>query len=834
MLNLKELVADYNRSARSFAELLPWFGFVAQGQIINLDGSLLAGFEFSGIDIESTDIDYRDKVLETIQRAYQRLDERFTVWSFLERRCKKFGTAQPIPWNPVVEFAEQVMQESVDDGTLAELRHTIWVAFNPIKGSSGFFDTVGQLAAKGKGWGDAFGSALKLYLTKRANIARSMEVIDGSIQTFEGVLADFFGNLSALNARRLVGEEMALELLRRSSPATEIENFRLPREPYYLSTLLAGDTMRRHDARTFVFDGATKQRFAALLAVKGWPGMTDNTQIELLCGSGVEFVYVSVFRFLDQEKAKKYIQDAEAAYRAATKGPITKMAEKIIGFESDRVDNGQLVLAEDAQEALTKSSAEGVRFGFLASSILVLADTIESLDESVRVVTAPLTQAGAIVTREVVNGVSAFCTFIPGQAAAVTRWTMASVENLADLTPVRTVYAPKDNNAYLSELKGKPAKALLPLPTDYGVWYPFNFHVDDLGHFLCVGPSGAGKTTFINLCMLMWQRYHPCRLFVLDKNYSCAIPILSMGGKYIDLSGKGAGGAPRLNPMKMAKDPKKWMKLERWLEMLVTAFGYELRAEDSNVIRYGVAQVARYQDESLVRLGSLYTEILGRSPALAAQLQPWCEGGRYGALFDNEDDSFELSDIVGTELGGTRDDPRVTGPLTSYIMMTIDEKVVDDIPTMIYFEEGWYLLKDARFAEFYEDFLKTMRKRAAICGVSTQSLDDLSQSSISSSLLNEVPTRIFLPNENAEQFSEVYEMFGLSKGQIELLTYARRKRDYLITQGGVSRLVSTVLPQEVLALTRSDPVAKAIFGKHFQTAENNESWAFDYIKEITA
>mgnify|MGYP004140066907 CR=1 FL=1 len=61
-----------------------------------------------------------------------------------------------------------------------------------------------------------------------------------------------------------------------------------------------------------------------------------------------------------------------------------------------------------------------------------------------------------------------------------------------------------------------------------------------------------------------------------------------------------------------------------------------------------------------------------------------------------------------------------------------------------------------------------------------KSLADIANSSIAPALVESCPTRIFLPNERAQepQSKETYERFGLNTRQIELISRATPKRDY--------------------------------------------------------
>jgi type IV secretion system protein VirB4 len=83
----------------------------------------------------------------------------------------------------------------------------------------------------------------------------------------------------------------------------------------------------------------------------------------------------------------------------------------------------------------------------------------------------------------------------------------------------------------------------------------------------------------------------------------------------------------------------------------------------------------------------------------------------------------------------------------------------------------------------------------------TQSITDISQSSIASTLREACFTKIYLPNSNAlsAEASSIYERFGLNKRQIELVALAQPKRDYYYTSPLGNRLFELGLAPLALA-----------------------------------
>jgi hypothetical protein len=81
--------------------------------------------------------------------------------------------------------------------------------------------------------------------------------------------------------------------------------------------------------------------------------------------------------------------------------------------------------------------------------------------------------------------------------------------------------------------------------------------------------------------------------------------------------------------------------------------------------------------------------------------------------------------------------------------------------TSLWIDEFWRLLDDPYFESFVREKLKTIRKKDGIVITSTQSPADALNSGIAAALLEQTPTKIFLPNEYADE-GEYRDGFKLS------------------------------------------------------------------------
>ena len=83
-------------------------------------------------------------------------------------------------------------------------------------------------------------------------------------------------------------------------------------------------------------------------------------------------------------------------------------------------------------------------------------------------------------------------------------------------------------------------------------------------------------------------------------------------------------------------------------------------------------------------------------------------------------------------------------------------------PRLLILDEAWLFLGDTGFAAKIRAWLKTLRKRRVAVVFATQSLADITESSIAPAIIESCPQRILLPNDRAiEPHSRAaYARFG--------------------------------------------------------------------------
>ncbi|HLV08432.1 MAG TPA: VirB4 family type IV secretion/conjugal transfer ATPase, partial [Croceibacterium sp.] len=537
--------------------------------------------------------------------------------------------------------------------------------------------------------------------------------------------------------------------------------------------------------------GAGRPDFAAMLSLKDYPDATSPGLLDGMLRLPFEMVVTESFAPQERQTARERMDLALRRLRSADEEAVAERAEML-----------------SARDALGTGST-GVGDHHL--TVLVRESDLAQLDDAAAQVAAALGDTGAISVREDTNFEPAFWGQFPGNEQYLVRRAMISTANMASFGSL--------HGFALGQAEGNHwGEAVTLLETTSATPFFFNFHNGDLGNFSVIGPSGSGKTVVMNFLVAQAQKFSP-RTILFDKDRGAELFIRGIGGRYDRIR---AGEPTGFNPLALPDTPANRAFLRDWLGVLLKADGPEELATIS-----GAVDAAYANDASLRRLRHFRELVSGaRRPQpgdLADRLSAWIEDGEHAWLFDNATDRLDLSArVLGFDMTALLESPRLRTPTMMYLFHRIDERL-DGQPTMILIDEGWKALDDEVFAARIRDWLKTLRKRNALVGFATQSARDALDSRISTALVEQTATMVFMPNARARA-EDYCDGFGLTAHELSLIrSLPAHSRCFLVRQPDASVVVRldlsgapevlTILSGRESAVRRLDLLREAV-GDH--------------------
>lgn len=826
MLNLATAEKSRTKHARSYVAAIPWLALLRPGIMLNKDGSLMACFEFDGPDIDSIGSNEMDAVSDMLEHAMKPMDERFTLWwTMRRRRSAKYPDAD-FRDNEAAARINSMHRDSFMRGSLFENKHYLSIVFTPFSGVEGFFDRVAMhLREDGVSTIGAIMRSTKESLIMRNRFQFDEKQINDAIEQFENVVTEFAGTMASVSFKQLVHTDLLGFLHACVNPwVGEPRKVNLPRTMMIDGYLPEAEVATGRES--MIFWQSDGEHAVSAISVKDFPDSSRPGIMDILLSIDGEVTVSMVFRFLAQEKSASFIDKRRRHYLLTQKTMMQYIKDSVFKTDSEP-DPGKAAMAEEASIALGDITEKNVRYGFFNFTVLAHGRSVDEADETTRLVMAAVNQTGFVALRERVGLQSAFSGTLPGQWGEIFRWHFVTVANLADMALLRTLNGGERTNKHLTEQSGtlQPANAIFH--TMYNTPYYFNFHNGDLGHFMVIGPAGSGKSVIMNLLIALYQKHDPITV-IFDKDYSCRIPTILQGGGHIDIDSRDV----HLNPISMIGDKKHWPFLAKFLEVLLTYRGRELSSGDDKRIQQAIEAVHN-MSPSLWRLSSVRSQL---PSDLGSELDVWVDNGRLARFFDNEKDDFNLGGFTCMEMGGLMlRYPEAAVAFMEYAFYRIDLMLGKGRPALIYVEEAWFMMGNPFFARRLDDWLRTLRKKNAIVGMATQSLAEIGKSDFFASIVDNTPTRFFLPNREALAHLDTYvEKFSLTEEEVRLkIVSAIQKRNYYLVNRSLKRMLDVPMEKELLACLRSDVRARAVFDKHYDHRESNANWKWDYIREIS-
>jgi type IV secretion system protein VirB4 len=761
MLNL----AEYRKRPQALPDFLPWAALVAEGVVLNKDGSFQRTARFRGPDLDSATPAELVGAAARLNNALRRLGSGWAVFAEAQRHpATAYPTSRfPDPVSALVDAERRAQFEEAG----AHFESSCFLTF--------VWLPPAEDAARAEGWlyeGRARGAGLDW----REHLTGFVDRTDRVLDLIEGFVPE---------AAWLSDAETLTYL--HSCVSTRRQRVRVPETPMHLDALLADEPLA----------GGLEPRLGdehlRVLTVNGFPSVTFPGILDELNALAFEYRWATRAICLDKTDAARLLARIRRQWFAKRKSIGAILKEVMTNEASTLLDSDAANKALDADAALQELGADVAGWAYVTATVTVWDEDARAAEEKLRLVEKVVQGRDFTVIREGVNAIEAWLGSLPGHLYANVRQPPVSTLNLAHMIPLSAVWAGPERNEHLN---GPP---LFFARTEGSTPFRFSLHVGDVGHTLVIGPTGAGKSVLLALMALQFRRYDGAQVFAFDFGGSIRAAALAMGGDWHDLGGALSDDASEpvaLQPLKGidASDERGWAA--GWVAGVLGREGVSVTPEVKEHLWSALVSLSSAPVEERTLTG---LSVLLQSNDLKRALQPYCVGGPWGRLLDAEAERLGEADVQAFETEGLIGTGAVPAVL-AYLFHRVEGRL-DGRPTLIIVDEGWLALDDPTFGGQLREWLKTLRKKNAAVVFATQSLSDVDRSTIAPAIVESCPTRIFLPNERAvePQIAAIYERFGLNARQVEIIARATPKRDYYCQSRRGNRLFELGLSEVALA-----------------------------------
>ena len=526
-------------------------------------------------------------------------------------------------------------------------------------------------------------------------------------------------------------------------------------------------------------------RVAAVLGVKEYATPTVVGMYDRLLSAPFAFVLTQSFAFLSKPAAQGLLQ--RQYNRMVNAGDFSVTQAQELKLALDALTSSQFVMGDHhlTLQVLAEATEDWTQDA--------LQQRFRILNDHVALARSLLADSGMVVAREDLGLEAAYWAQLPGHFSMRTRKAPISSRNFCAMSPFHNHPAGRATGNHWGD-------ALALFVTSAGSAYHFSLHASDprdpdggsgkdTGHTLICGPTGSGKTVLIGFLLTMLARQGATQI-VFDKDQGLEILVLALGGRYLPLRN---GVATGCNPLQLPQHPDNEAFLKAWLRVLARpASGRVLMVREEADLEQALKGTLAL--EAPARCLSRLVEFLDPTDpdGVHARLSRWCRstGGDLAWVFDNPEDRVAPflcgSPLVGFDVTDFLDQEAIRAPLTLYLFHLV-RRMLDGRRLVCWMDEFWRLLADRAFEGFATDGPRTWRKLNGAMCLATQSVSDVLAASISRTLIEQTPTKVFFPNPEGSR-ADYVEGLGLSEREFRLIKEQLTvgSRQFLVRQGNQS------------------------------------------------
>ena len=572
-----------------------------------------------------------------------------------------------------------------------------------------------------------------------------------------------------------------------------------------------------------------------LCSIMGYPHSSVVGVMQALDVAQVQYRWVVRWQGMHRQLQEGILRRRHHAWVGQEKTMAQRAAEQLGGDAARVTDSSALNKAAELDAARQETGHDLVAYGDFTTVIMVWDRDPAEADLKLQTVRQALQDRGFTTAVETDESTPAWFSTHPGNRLDHVARTPQSSLTLEHLCPgLNAAWRGPERDEYLGGLPWLYAvsrgNTLIRIVN----------HIRDLGHFLVLGATRAGKSTLLNILRAAWMQYTRAQAMLFDLDGHGRLLTHLLGGAWHDLGAPGVQYAP----FQGLEDPEHLGLVQEWLLDLLLDYGITRDAMVVSHLGRGLAAL-REQPQSqrtmttllsiLVAAGESATQrartgsrdihgiahpdqtlmtLVNTRHAIHRTLEQFTQRGVYQGLFDAATDALTAHPVQTFEMAHLLHRPSILAPVLRYILnLHVEPQMSTAAPMLLAMDDAavsWMAdsmtqdmtgMAGARREEKVQTYLQTKAKKAVSLGFSTHSLIKVFGGPLGTLLQEACPSRFMLPNGAALEpdIYAVYQRLGLTDPAIQLVARAQPQRDVFFVQRELGQqLVSLPLPRGVL------------------------------------
>jgi type IV secretion/conjugal transfer VirB4 family ATPase len=788
MLRLKRIFRNYEETG-SLNELVNLYGFVDEHVFLTKTGDLGIVLEVCGVDYECLDTTTIDGLTKRLESALRLFDENFRVYQYLFKRNN-----ETIPYklygNPVVDTAikNRIAYLASKADTLFSLSIyyiVLYEGFRPSRRLTLAIQEFPRNPAK------AFGQLLAGLSTKKQII-----LLDGEIRKAQATLLQktesFILQVSDFLPVCILDKYGAFRVLKRMLNFTPVK-LELARLKYnaFLDYYLSESHLECHRGYLRLDDYYVK-----VLTLKEPPARSFSLIFKRLLEVEANYYIATEWKKEDAGKSRRLIGSKRRHFHNTKRSFFSQVNLNDAPQRDLLTDDSKESQVRELGDAIEQIALHGNYFGHFSLTVVIYDLDLAKVDRACAEFYKVFSVHDAQLYEEKYNLLNAFLAAVPGNHP----WNLRSLyllnTNYADSSFLFTLHCGEPRNPHLRQ------EYLAVLETNHHTPYFLNLHYRDVAHTMILGRTGSGKSFLLNFLITNLQKYAPYT-FIFDLGGSFESLTHLFGGSYAQIGLESRGF--KINPFSLPPTKENLDFLALFVKVLIQGSGpLELTPSTERDLYHQIENL--YAVDPALRTLTVLSNVLGHE--LSERLAKWTQGGQFGFLFDNAQDTISFSSFQCFDFQRMSQYPEILEPLLFYILhranAVITDKEISAVFKAFFIDEAWVFLKNPSIQRYVIEALKTWRKHNAAMVLSTQSLDELRRSDILDVIIESCATKIFLANPDMGR--DLYRrQFHLNENEVELISTLIPKQQFLIKTPELAKVANLTVDPRSYWLYTNDP-----------------------------
>jgi type IV secretion system protein VirB4 len=600
-----------------------------------------------------------------------------------------------------------------------------------------------------------------------------------------------------------------------------IHTVNIPKITITLDHLLGGQELRVGDVCKI------GDKYITAISLEGFPNQSFPNMLAKLEALPLTFIWCNRFLAMEKPDSDHLMKRTQRKWKQGQRSILAQTFKIQTTPNQDAID-----MTNQMDAALYESDSGSVVYGHYTPSIILMDEDIKKLKANARFLVREIQREGFNARIETVNTMAAWLGTLPGHTEPNVRRIMIHSRNLADIIPLSTIWTGSPSCPCPFYPDNSPA--LAQTVTIGSSFFHLNLHVGDVGHTVIFGPTGAGKSTLNVYLAAQFRRYKNGSIFAFDKGNSMWALASATDGRHYDI---GSDDSPCFTPLSDLESPGQMSWAEEWIANCFelqtghapTPYQRETIHNAMLILKDATAQKHRSLSDFVSQL---------QDDELRAALNYYTHNGVAGKLLDSEEDGLKDHPFVVMEIEELMAmGNKIAIPVLLYLFRRF-EKSLKGQPALLILDEAWVMLGHPVFREKIREWLKVLRKANCSVVMATQSLSDAVKSGIFDVILESCPTKILLPNEEADKTGtdqhpgpkDLYMVMGLNETQIQIIKNAQKKRQYYYISPLGKRLFELELGPAALAFCAVSDKETLAHLKRLKS-EHGKHWPYIWMKE---